>query len=185
MRSLKTQNKNKKRDDKANSDDPLTDLPEWLEQFTDDPEDAELHASAHSSQNSDSEHPTKVTLTSRKHRIYSHFPKDRNCEACSRTKMTRALCRRRTGEALLRAEKFGDLITADHKVLTAGCESRDNRRYAVVVEDLATQWIQSYPCKTKNSHETERSLSKFLEPSHVCQRPHYLEHIVLFAFAHI
>ena len=33
-----------------------------------------------------------------------------------------------------------------------------SRRYAVVVQDLATQWIQSYPCKTKSSHETEKSL---------------------------
>ena len=40
--------------------------------------------------------------------------------------MTRAPCRGRTGEALPRAEKFGDLITADHKVLNEGCESRDN-----------------------------------------------------------
>ena len=34
----------------------------------------------------------------------------------------------------------------------------------VVVQDLATQWIQSYPCKTKISQETLRSLPKFLEP---------------------
>ena len=34
------------------------------------------------------------------------------------------------------------------------------------MQDLATQWIQSYPCKTKTSQETERSLFKFLEPSH-------------------
>ena len=71
-----------------------------------------------------------------------------------------------TGEALPRAEKFGDLITADHKVLNEGCESRDNHRYAVVVQDLATQWIRAYPCKTKTSHETEISLSKFLELPH-------------------
>ena len=44
-------------------------------------------------------------------------------------------------------------------------ESIDNHRYAVVVQDLATQRIQSYPCKTKSSHETEKSLRKFLEPS--------------------
>ena len=42
--------------------------------------------------------------------------------------MTRAPCRRRTGEAIPRAEKFGDLITEDHKVLNEGCESRDNHR---------------------------------------------------------
>ena len=59
---------------------------------------------------------------------------------------------------------FGDLITADHKVLSDNCESRNNHRYAVVVQDLATQWIQAYPCKTKTSQETQRSLQKFLEP---------------------
>ena len=57
---------------------------------------------------------------------------------------------------------FFDLITADHKVLSEGCESRNNHLYAVVVQDLATQWIQSYPCKTKTSQETQRSLQKFL-----------------------
>ena len=79
--------------------------------------------------------------------------------------MTRASCRRRTGTVVPRAESFGDLITADHKVLCEGCESRHHHRYAVVVQDLATQWIQSYPCKTKTSQETERSLQKFLEPT--------------------
>ena len=61
--------------------------------------------------------------------------------------------------------KFGDLITADHKVLNEGSASRNNHRYAVVVQDLATQWIQSYPCKNNNSQETEKSRRKFLEPS--------------------
>ena len=56
-------------------------------------------------------------------------------------------------------------MTADHKVLSEGCESRNNHRYAVVVQDLATQWIQSYPCKTKSLQETQRSLQKFLEPN--------------------
>ena len=99
-----------------------------------------------------------------KHSVYTHFPKDRNCEICKRTKITRAPCRRRNGEAVLRAVNFGDLITADHKVLSDNCESRNNHRYAVVVQDLATQWIQAYPCKNKTSQETQRSLQKFLEP---------------------
>ena len=57
------------------------------------------------------------------------------------------------------------MITADHKIVSEGCESRNNHRYAAVVQDLATQWIQSYPCKTKTSQETQRSLQKFLEPN--------------------
>ena len=55
-------------------------------------------------------------------------------------------------------------MTSDHKVLSDNCESRNNHRYAVVVQDLATQWIQAYPCKTKTSQETQRSLLKFVEP---------------------
>ena len=43
--------------------------------------------------------------------------KKRNCEVCRRTKITRAPCRRRTGEPVPRAEKSGDLVTTDHKVL--------------------------------------------------------------------
>ena len=137
---------------------------EWLEEFTDNPEDTELPAFAHSSQDSDSERPTKAVSKSRKHSIYTHFPKDRDCEFCLRTKMTRAPCRKRNGGAVLRAEKFGDLITADRKVLSESCESRNNHRYAVVEQDLATQWIQSYPCKTKTFQETHGSLQRFLEP---------------------
>ena len=49
--------------------------------------------------------------------MFTHFPKDRNCDIFLRTKITTAPCRRRTGEALPRAENFGDLITADHKIL--------------------------------------------------------------------
>ena len=99
-----------------------------------------------------------------KHSVYTHFPKDRNCKICHRTNITRAPCRRRNGGAVLSAENVGDLITADHKVLSDNCESRNNHRYAVVVQDLATQWIQSCPCKTKTSQETQRCLQKFLEP---------------------
>ena len=71
---------------------------------------------------------------------------------------------RRIGEADFEPQIFGDLITADHKVLSDNFESRNSHRYAVVVQDLATQWIQAYPCKNKTSQETQRSLQKFLEP---------------------
>ena len=59
--------------------------------------------------------------------------------------------------------RIGDLITAYHIILSEGCNFRNNHRYPFVVQDLATQWIQSYPCKTKPSQETEKSLRKFLE----------------------
>ena len=100
-----------------------------------------------------------------KHSVYTHFPKDPNCDICLKTKITRSSCRRRAGAVVPRAEHFGDLITADHKVLSEESESRNNIRYAVVVQDLATQWIQSYPCKSKSSQETQKNPMKFLEPT--------------------
>ena len=59
-----------------------------------------------------------------------------------------------------RTESFGDFITEHHKVLSEGCESRNNHRYAVVVQDLATQRLQSYPCKTNTSQETQKRASQ-------------------------
>ena len=41
-------------------------------------------------------------------------------------------------EDVPKAEHFGDLITADHKVLSEESESRNNHGYAVVVQDTAT-----------------------------------------------
>ena len=117
------------------------------------PERRDSHAS--------SSHEVSLEPTSKrsedfgKHCLYSFSPKDRNCEICQRTKITRAPCRRRNGGAVPRAENFGDLITADHKVLSESCESRNNHRYAIVVQGSATQRIWSYPCKTKTSQETQ------------------------------
>ena len=79
--------------------------------------------------------------------------------------MTRASWRRRAGTVVPSAEHCGDMITAVPKILREESESRNNHRCAVVVQDLATQWIQSYPCKTLTSQETQKSLMKFLEPT--------------------
>ena len=118
---------------------------------------------AHSSEReiSDSEgDASNVERQKRKHSICTHFPEHRNCDICLRTKNTRVPCRRRDGRSITRAEKFVDLITADHKVLNEGCESRNNHRYAAVVQVLATQWNG---CQTKTSQETDKNLRKLAE----------------------
>ena len=58
------------------------------------------------------------------------------------------------------AGKFGDLLTADHKVLTEGGESRNNHRCAVVVQELATQWIQKNFSGDGKEHESFSSRQK-------------------------
>ena len=153
-----------------NQGNPLcSDIREWLQEFRKNLVDDEIPEHRDSKVSSSHEASLEPAFKRRedlgKHSVYTHFPKNRDCEICQRTKITRAPCRRRNGEAVPRAENFGYLVTADHKVLSDNCESRNNHRYAVVVQDLVTQWIQTYPCKTKTSQETQRSLQKFLEPN--------------------
>ena len=71
-----------------------------------------------------------------KHSVYTHFPRDRKCEISQRTKITRARAEDALAKPYLELQNFGDLITADRKVLSEGCESRNNHRCAVVVQDL-------------------------------------------------
>ena len=62
-------------------------------------------------------------------------------------------------------------------ILNEGRESRNNHRYAVVVQVLATQWN---PCKTKTSQETDKNLRKFFQPS---QKPKVIHTYNLSVFA--
>ena len=141
-----------------------SEIPEWLQELWKFWWMMKFLNTASSSHEASLESTTEIREDLGKHNVHTHFPKDRNCEICKQTKISRAPYRRRNGEAVPRADNFGDLITADHKVPSDNCESRNNHRYAVVVQDLATQWIQSYPCKKKTSEETQRSWKKFLKP---------------------
>ena len=119
-----------KKEPKSEQGDPLfadsghasSEIPEWLQEFREKLVDDEIpeHGDSHAS--SSHEASLEPILKRRedlgKHSVYTHFPKDRNCEICQRTKITRAPCRRRNGGAVPRAENFGDLLTADHKVLS-------------------------------------------------------------------
>ena len=113
-----------------------SEIPEWLQEFMENLVDDEIPLQGGSHASSSHEVSLEPTTKRRedlgKHNVHTHFTKDRNCEICQRTKITRAPCRRRIGGAVLRAENFGDLITADHKVLSDNCESGNNHRYAVV-----------------------------------------------------
>ena len=160
--STETKNKNTNKEREEVQSDLLHDFLDWLQKFrenlVDESTSTELWVNPEqgSQDTSKSSHElpmeprAKVELGTCKHSVYTHFPKDPSCDICLKTKLTRASCRRRAGTVVPRAEHFGDMITADHKIFREESESQNNHRYAVVVQDLATQWIQSYPCKTKN-----------------------------------
>ena len=95
-----------------------SDIPEWLENSEKILWMAEIlkHSDSHASSSHEPslEPPPPRIADLGKQSVYNHFPKERNCEICQRTKNTSAPCRRRNGGAEPRAENFGDLITADH-----------------------------------------------------------------------
>ena len=114
-----------------------SDIPEWLQEFRENVVDDEVPERRDSHASSSHEPSSEPTPARERICVNTVFIltslQDRNCEICQRTKITRAPCRRRVGGAVPRAEKIGDLITADQKVLRESCESRNNHRFAVVV----------------------------------------------------
>ena len=91
-------------------------IPEWLQEYRENLVDDEIplqggsHAS--SSREASLEPTTKRREDLGKHNLYTHFPEDQSCEICKRTKITRAPCRRRNGEAVPQAVNFGDFCNS-------------------------------------------------------------------------
>ena len=84
------------------------DIPEWLQEFRENllddrvPERRDSHASYWHESSLEPMCARSAHLGKRS--VYTHFPKDRNCEICQRTKITRAPCRRRICWVVPRAE---------------------------------------------------------------------------------
>ena len=73
-----------------------SEIPEWLQKFSEILVDDEIPLQGGSHASSSHEVSLEPTTKRRedlgKHSLYTHFPKDRNCEICKRTKTTRAPC---------------------------------------------------------------------------------------------
>ena len=59
--------------------------------------------------------------------MFTHYPQDPNCEVCIKRQKTLAKCkirRKKRVDGIALSTKFGDLITADPKILNVENESR-------------------------------------------------------------
>ena len=123
----KVKNPIKNEDNERVRGNPLRDLPEWLEEITenlvDDSVSEHRDAPASSSRELSSEPRAKVV--SGKHSIFYSLPEGPKLRHLLEN-TNYAPCRKRTGTVVPRAELFGDLIAADDNVLSEGCESRHN-----------------------------------------------------------
>ena len=157
---------NKTEDHEQVRGNPCSDIPEWLQEFRENLVDERVpgHRDSHASSSHDPSLEPMRSVDLGKHSVYTHFPEVRNCEICQRTKITRAPCRRTYWQSRTSCRKFWWFNYSRSQSSQWQLRISKNHRYALVVQDLATQWIQSYPCKNKTSQETQRSLQKFLGP---------------------
>ena len=97
---------NKNEDHEQVRGSPYSDIPEWLQEFRENLVDERVpeHRDSHGSSFHEPSLEPMRSVDLGKHSVYTHFPKDRNCEICQRTKITRAPCRRRIGRVVPRAK---------------------------------------------------------------------------------
>ena len=106
----KTPKPNKKETTIERGNPSDSEIAEWLQEFRENLVDDQVpvHGDSHASSSHDvSLEPIfKRCEDLGKHSVYTQFPEDRTFQICKMTKITRAPCRRRNGEAVPRADKF-------------------------------------------------------------------------------
>ena len=83
----------------------------------------------------------------------THFPKDPRCPVCNNCKIQKKPRRRKKQRRATFADwkepkEFADLVTADHMIIAehkVSNQSKNEDRYAIVIQDWATKWINAVP----------------------------------------
>ena len=119
-------------------------LPDWLQPFTEGSVEAapaiESEGRNNSTQDAEPEVPALAqtpNASQSKHHLFTNFPKDPKCDVCRMTKTVRARFLKRLEmctDGVVPPTKFGEVITADHKVLSEDNESKLERRYSVALD---------------------------------------------------
>ena len=83
----KIPNPNKNEDQEQVRGNPYSDIPEWLQEFSENLVDKRVpeHRDSHASSSHEPSLEPMRSVDLGKHNVYTHFPKDRNCEICQRT----------------------------------------------------------------------------------------------------
>ena len=101
----------------------------------------------------------KVVPRSGGHSIFSHFPKDRNCDIYLRTKITRTSCRRRTGTVVPRAE---NLVIYDPRITKFSVKDVNHE---MIIDTLL--WCKIWQRSGYNLIHAKQKLHK--KPSAACK----------------
>ena len=100
--------------------------------------------------------------------MMTHFPKDPDCDICNRCRTRRVDSRKTRSDAedidhaWIEPKAFGDLLTADYKIIgekNPDNESKDYDRVALIILDFYTRYIDAFPGKTRTAEECREAFT--------------------------
>ncbi|MDE0821157.1 MAG: DNA (cytosine-5-)-methyltransferase [Opitutales bacterium] len=80
------------------------------------------------------------------HNLFTHFPKDSNCDVCNSCKTQRAQCRsspKTRPDAQSEPKAYADSVTLDHAILNEEDQSRDQAKVACIIQEAWSQRDQA------------------------------------------
>lgn len=102
----------------------------------------------------------------------THFPKDKICPVCAKCKTQKRQARKKSKddasyESWVEPKTFAELVTADNMIVAeskAENRSRNEDKYAIVIQDWATKQIGAFPVKSKSGEDSLAAFQYFLGP---------------------
>ena len=97
--------------------------------------------------------------------LMTHTPKNPFCNICNRARMTKKTARSHGESKHVKAEKFGDHVTADHLInFGERNEGDDGELVAMVFKDVYTDVRYCYPSASKHTRECVAAMKHFIGP---------------------
>ena len=94
-----------------------------------------------------------------------HFPKNPYCPTCRQAKMMQKPARKTNKPESEKPQSFGQCVTGDHIICKRDVEKGINgETCALVVLDVATDWLACYPLKAKSAQAAYEALDDFEGP---------------------
>ena len=107
------------------------------------------------------ERALRLEAQSRKH-LLCHLPKNPYCRVCQNAKMLKPPSKKTEGSRQVDADKFGDHVTADFLVTASDQEvGIDEEKIALVVKDIATNFMYVYPNARRHANDTVLAIKHF------------------------
>ena len=96
------------------------------------------------------------------HHLMTHLPKNPYCQACNRAKMYAERATKSSAPMADKPKKFGDQVTCDHVISkSAEAMGTDRKKYAMIIRDIYTNWIEFAPQMNRDKHEARAALRRF------------------------